>query len=154
MTGQMPKRKKKSMIHVKKIDTPQELKEAFKIREEVFVVEQKVPKEEEYDEFEHICQHFLALNENKAALGTSRWRKTNKGVKLERFAVLASARGKGVGSALVQAVLDDISQSDAADATCYLHAQIDAMPLYAKFGFKKKGEPFDECGIMHYVMEK
>jgi predicted GNAT family N-acyltransferase len=150
----MPPNKQKKMISVKKIDNPADLKEAFKIREEVFVIEQKVPKEEEYDEHEHISHHFLALDEDGKPVGTSRWRKTEKGVKLERFAVMKGARSLGVGSALVKSVLDDISLETNEPTKLYLHAQIDAMPLYAKFGFVKKGEPFDECGIMHYVMEK
>ena len=127
---------------------------AFEIRQEVFVVEQKVSKEEEFDEFEGISHHFVALNEDSAPIGAARWRRTDKGIKLERFAVKESWRGKGVGSSLVQAVLDQIGEEAEKGTYLYMHAQLDAMPLYAKFDFEKKGELFEECNILHYTMWK
>jgi predicted GNAT family N-acyltransferase len=129
------------------------LKAAFYVREEVFVIEQEVDPIEEYDEFEDISVHFLATVDDNPA-GTARWRFTDKGVKLERFAVLKPIRGVGVGYALVKAVVDDISQHpESKGKKLYLHAQLDAMPLYAKFGFQKVGEMFEECNIQHYKME-
>ncbi|EIM74571.1 N-acetyltransferase GCN5 [Nitritalea halalkaliphila LW7] len=80
------------------IQSPEDLKRAFEIREKVFVIEQEVAPEEEYDAFEDSSRHFLALLEGKA-IGTARWRKTENGVKLERFAVLREARNAGAGSA-------------------------------------------------------
>lgn len=140
-------------LKVIKIETDSDFDKAKKIRHEVFVIEQKVPEADEFDEYEPHCQHFLALDGDKA-VGAARWRRTDNGVKLERFAVAASHRGKGVGSALVQAVLEDIDQNDEAKAALkYLHAQLDAIPLYAKFGFREKGEIFDECNILHRTME-
>jgi predicted GNAT family N-acyltransferase len=136
-----------------KITDREELKEAFKIRELVFVFEQQVPASEEYDEFEETSTHFLAKLGGKP-VGTARWRFTEKGVKMERFAVLEEARGKGVGQALVTAVLEDLNSSDEAkNKTKYLHSQLTAMPLYSKFGFEKVGEMFEECSIQHYKME-
>ncbi|MFD2033318.1 GNAT family N-acetyltransferase [Belliella marina] len=141
-------------IKVEKIKTKEQLDLIFKIREEVFVVEQRVDPKEEYDEFEEISTHFYASVDGQAA-GTARWRFTNNGIKLERFAVLESMRGKGVGQALVKAVVDDIAETkDAKGKLLYMHAQLTAIPLYAKFGFEKVGEMFEECNIMHYQMEK
>lgn len=143
------------MIAVRRIEQEADMKKAFKIREEVFVIEQEVAPDEEYDEFEETSQHFLAVDEEGKPCGTARWRFTNKGIKLERFAVLKSYRGKGVGYALVKAVLENIEQSDEASGKVkYLHAQLPAVPLYAKFGFKKKGDMFVECNIQHFEMEK
>ena len=128
---------------------------AFAIREEVFVVEQQVDREEEYDEFETISRHVLARDESGNPVGTARWRFTENGIKLERFAVLKNSRGTGVGSALVAAVLKDIAESpDTSGKKLYMHAQVEAIPLYEKFGFKKVGEMFEECNIKHYTMEK
>lgn len=142
------------MITVTKAVTKEDLVIIFQIREAVFVVEQKVAPEEEYDEFEEESTHFLATLDNMPA-GTARWRRTGKGIKLERFAVLQSARGRGVGQALVRAVLEDISShADQAGTTLYLHAQLPAVPLYEKFGFKTEGDIFMECDIAHYVMKK
>ncbi|GAB3278562.1 GNAT family N-acetyltransferase [Larkinella harenae] len=140
------------MIDVIQVSSPTEMQQVFAIREAVFVKEQKVPAEEEYDEFESISHHFLALYNGKPG-GAARWRKTSNGIKLERFAVLARFRGKGVGQALVQAVLDDIfNQQPEPIESIYLNAQVTAMPLYAKFGFKAVGQQFEECGIPHYKM--
>jgi len=137
-----------------KARTEEEKKKAFTIREEVFVVEQQVPAEEEFDEFESELHHFVALDEEDKPIGSARWRYTKKGIKLERFTVKKSLRGKGLGSEIVQAVLEDISKKAEPRTFLYMHSQLDAVPLYAKFGFQKKGDQFDECGIMHYLMWK
>lgn len=140
-------------LSAKKITDKKSLAEAFKIRETVFVEEQGVDSRDEYDAFEESSAHFLAQLDGKP-VGTARWRFTEKGIKLERFAVLKEARGKGVGQALVNAVLQDISAvPESKGKTKYLHAQLSAMPLYAKFGFKKVGEMFEECNIKHFKME-
>lgn len=140
-------------IEVQKVKTKEQLDIIFRVREEVFVIEQEVDPSEEYDEFEETSTHFLALVDGKPA-GTCRWRFTDKGVKLERFAVLKSMRGKGVGQRLVKATLDDIKATpESKDKKLYMHAQLDAMPLYSKFGFQKVGEMFEECSILHYKME-
>ena len=142
-------------VTVKKIGSEPEMKKAFAIREEVFVKEQNVAKEDEYDEFEESATHFLAESREGVPFGTARWRYTSNGIKLERFAVMEGARGKGVGMALVEAVLEDIEKHPESDGkTIYLHAQLSAIPLYEKFGFKKYGEEFEECGIKHYQMKK
>jgi predicted GNAT family N-acyltransferase len=136
-------------IQVNKVSTPGDLETVFAIRREVFVGEQNCPPELEW-EHEDESTHFLAKVDGVPA-GASRWRKTNKGYKLERFAVLKPFRGSGLGQALVQAVLDDLP----ADATyIYMHAQIQAVTLYQRFGFVKVGEQFEEAGIQHFTMER
>jgi len=134
-------------INVQKVTEQSDLDKVFAIRREVFVGEQKCPPELEW-EFEEESNHFLATIDGEPA-GASRWRKTDKGYKLERFAVQKDFRGKGVGQALVQAVLADLP----ADANyVYLHAQIQAVNLYEKFNFEKTGPEFEEAGIRHYKM--
>ncbi|MFD2202090.1 GNAT family N-acetyltransferase [Shivajiella indica] len=141
------------MISVEKVLSKEQLDTVFKIREEVFVVEQEVDPSEEYDEFEDISTHFLAKVNGHPA-GTARWRFTEKGIKMERFAVLKPMRGIGVGQSLVKTVLEDIAANPQAKGKkLYMHAQLDAMPLYAKFGFKKVGDMFEECNIQHFKME-
>ncbi len=138
---------------VEKVTDKKTLDEVFAIREMVFVVEQEVDRAEEYDEFEDTSTHFLARLEGRP-VGTARWRFTKNGVKMERFAVLKDARGKGVGQALVAAVLEDVNSTpDAEGKVKYLHAQLTAVSLYSKFGFEKVGEMFEECNIQHYKME-
>ena len=140
-------------LQVKKITVEEQLKSAFWIREQVFVLEQKVDPKAEYDEFESSSQHFIACIDDQP-VGAARWRITASGVKLERFAVLKEFRGKGVGQALVVAVLKDIRENKETEGKKkYLHSQLAAVPLYLKFGFEKVGDIFDECNIMHYKMQ-
>ncbi|EPR67435.1 GNAT family N-acetyltransferase [Cyclobacterium qasimii] len=94
-------------LTVSKINDALSLEKAFYIREQVFVKEQNVVAEEEYDEFETIATHFI-VQDAEQGVGTARWRFTNSGIKLERFAVLKTYRSHGVGSMLVKAVLEDV----------------------------------------------
>lgn len=136
-------------VQVNKVTEPADLEKVFAIRREVFVGEQNCPPELEW-EFEDESNHFLAIVDGKPA-GASRWRKTDKGYKLERFAVLKDFRGHGVGQALVQAVLNDLPKDS---EYVYLHAQVQAVTLYERFGFVKTGPEFEEAGIWHYKMIK
>lgn len=140
-------------ITVGRAISTQALELVFAIRRTVFVEEQAVPEAEEYDEFEENSRHFLAEIDGEPC-GTARWRFTEGGVKMERFAVLPAYRGRGVGSALVTAVLADIdAQPEAVGRKRYLHAQLSAVPLYTKFGFQRLGALFYECDIAHFKME-
>ncbi len=142
-------------IHVVKIASQEQQAAAYEIRKEVFVDEQKVPIDEEIDQFEVVSFHFLAITPDDKPCGAARWRVTTEGVKLERFAVLKEFRSQGVGSALVKKVLEDIAEDPGLkEKKHYLHAQIDAVPLYQKFGFRKEGDMFEECDIQHYKMVK
>lgn len=141
------------MIRVKKIETDQELQEAFKIREIVFIDEQECPPDEEFDGLDDESIHFIAYITGEP-VGTSRYRTTDKGVKLERFAVLKEHRGKGVGKRLVQTALGQIAVTFEAGTLLYMHAQLDAMPLYTRYGFEKVGDKFVEAGIEHFLMKK
>ncbi|RZL23016.1 MAG: GNAT family N-acetyltransferase [Pedobacter sp.] len=136
-------------LHVQKALTEKELEKVFAIRKIVFVDEQGCPPEVEWEN-EDVSHHFLALSDHQPC-GACRWRKTDKGYKLERFAVLKDFRGMGVGRALIATVLDDLP-SDA--NYVYLNSQLDAMSLYAKFGFVAEGEQFEEGGIQHFKMVK
>jgi len=134
-------------IRVSRVNSATDLQQVFAIRRQVFVVEQNCPPELEW-EFEDESTHFLATVDDVPA-GAARWRKTDKGYKLERFAVLAEFRGIGVGRELVKAVLADLPD----DVTyVYLHAQIQAVGLYQKLGFEITGPEFEEAGIRHYKM--
>jgi predicted GNAT family N-acyltransferase len=142
------------MIRVKRIENQEELNHAFAIREKVFIEEQECARDEEFDEYDDESIHFIAYYQGAVA-GTSRYRKTGKGIKLERFAVLKEFRGSGIGKRLVSTVLADVLHHHNAKGTLlYLHAQVSAMPLYAKYEFKKVGEMFVEANIEHFEMQK
>ena len=130
------------------ISDEEKAKSAFEIRQRVFVDEQKVDRDEEYDSHEAESTHYLLLKDEQP-IGTARRRFTDKGMKLERFAVLTDQRNNGAGAALLQQVLKDILP---ADHLIYLHAQVPAMRFYLRAGFVPEGELFYEANIPHYKM--
>ena len=138
------------MYSVKKFSTTQKdlASIAFDIRNKVFVEEQKVDREEEYDSHEDESQHFL-LMKHEQPIGTARWRFTDNGIKLERFAILKEHRNYGAGSFLVNEVLKDVLPHK---KNIYLNAQVSAINVYARAGFVKEGEIFSEANIDHYKM--
>lgn len=123
--------------------------QAHRIRQKVFVDEQHVTEDIEFDGLDSVCHHYLLFEEGKA-IGTARWRETANGFKLERFAVLPSYRNRKLGEMLLKAVLNDILPTS---KTIYLHAQEVAAGLYERNGFVKKGDRFEEAGIQHFYME-
>lgn len=143
-----------SEFAVMEVTNEEQKKKLFSLREEVFVVEQEVEREEEFDEFEDTSHHFLAIDLNGNAIGAARWRETNSGIKMERFAVKKSWRSKKVGTGLVEKVLENIEKKKGTGNRLYMHSQLGAVPLYEKFGFRKIGDIFEECNILHYTMEK
>jgi predicted GNAT family N-acyltransferase len=138
------------MVDIKKFTFSDEslMKKAHEIRHEVFVIGQNCPEDMEW-EFEEESTHFLIFYNDKG-VATARHRKTEKGFKLERFAVLNSERGKGFGNIVLKAILNDLSDYK---GEIYMHAQTEVIPFYEKMGFKKSGEEFEEAGIMHFKMK-
>jgi len=132
----------------KKIEHPDLAKQAFKIRNTVFVEEQMVDPTLEYDEFEDIATHYL-LYYNNIPVVTARWRKTDKGIKLERFATLKEYRFKKLGDAILEKILADVKEFE---LPVYLHSQLKAVSFYERKGFVKEGEIFVEADIKHYMM--
>ena len=122
---------------------------AIGIRTDVFVKEIHIDPKLECDEYDATAHHYL-LSENNIPLATARWRETSKGIKLERFAVPAIHRNKGLGTILLKEVLKDVIPSS---KLIYLHSQHTAVNLYLKNGFKIMGDAFEEAGIKHYYME-
>jgi len=121
---------------------------ALEIRTIVFVIGQNVPVELEQDEFDASAHHYLLFLEEKA-VATARWRETEKGIKLERFAVLDGYRSKGLGEAILMAVLNDVLPLK---RLIYLHAQEAAVDFYLRHGFSIVSDRFLEAGIGHYLM--
>jgi len=121
---------------------------AFDIRKKVFVIEQEVDESEEYDEFEPTSIHYLVFV-NESPVGTARWRITENGIKLERFAVLKEYRNAKAGRSVLLKVLEDVIPLG---RKIYLNAQVTAMKFYEREGFAAEGEMFLECNIKHFRM--
>ena len=135
-----------------RITTAPELEIAFAIRQKVFVEGQGVPAELENDAHDHsAARHYLARTEAGQPAGAARWRETESGIKLERFAVLEGFRNQRVGEVLLKAVLADV-RAEFPTARVYLNAQLRAVPFYERNGFQKVGVMFEEAGIQHYRM--
>jgi len=116
------------------------------VRTQVFVVEQNVPEEMEWEEEDNHAQHFLAQHE-QAPIGTARLLSSGQ---IGRMAVLKPYRQQGIGSQLLQACLDAAAHQKL--PRLFLHAQNDAIAFYEKFGFIIAGEEFYEAGIPHHKM--
>ncbi len=145
-----PEKSAESVVRVRDL---RDLDAAFSVREQVFVAEQGVPAALECDAHDRAAatRHYLARAPDGRPAGAARWRPTDRGVKLERFAVLAGFRNQRVGEALLHKVLADV-RAEAPGALVYLHAQLRAVPFYERAGFRKEGDLFEEAGIQHYKM--
>ena len=91
-------------IVVKEIYLDKDIKEAYSIREKVFVEGMNIPVEIELDKYDKVAHQIIAYADEIPA-GTARWRKTKEGMKLERFAVLPKFRLLGIGKALTEYIL-------------------------------------------------
>ncbi|CAM4134533.1 GNAT family N-acetyltransferase [Cytophagaceae bacterium 50C-KIRBA] len=139
------------MVEIIQAKSLEEIHEVFAIRIEVFVVEQACLPSEEFDELDAQAKHYLLLEDGKP-VATGRYRKTEKGIKVERIATLAAARGKGYASQIVRHMIQ-AARIAYPDATYfYLHSQQTVMPLYASLGFIPYGETFIEADIVHQAM--
>ena len=134
-------------IKVRSATTREELDHAREIRKKVFIMEQNVPEDVEIDQYEDTSKHIIALIDDRF-IGTARWRKTENGIKLERFAVLKEKRGLGIGKELVRFILEQINT----EPVIYLHAQDHVISFYKKLGFYSVGDHFYEGGISHQKM--
>ena len=119
-----------------------------RIRDLVFVEEQQVPVEIEHDEDDAVATHVLAFD-GSAAIGTGRITADGK---IGRMAVLASHRGRGVGGAILEALIA-IAEDEGMD-TVWCNAQCHALAFYEGFGFVAEGPVFLEAGIEHRRMTR
>ena len=137
---------------VKEVNTPQELKDAQEVRRQVFIKEQGIKREEEFDGLDQNSDHIIVYG-NNVPVGTARIRYKNDVLaKLERIAVLKSYRGRGIGKRIIAASIELAKMKGALEVT--LDAQQSAAEFYEKLGFRQAGEPFEEAGIPHIAMSK
>src|SRR4051812_45346706 len=134
------------MVTIQLLDWPKAQAEAQRIRLTVFVDEQRVPPELEMDEHDATSLHALAFSDGKA-VGTGRLLLDGH---IGRMAVLKEWRGRGVGQALLRALIDAARRRG--DREVALHSQVHALGFYGAEGFKAEGSVYDEAGIPHQVM--
>ena len=139
------------MLEVR-VGTWRELGDAARaIRDEVFIREQQIPAELEWDEADAHAVHAVAFNRLGQALATGRLLEHVPGVaKIGRMAVSAASRSSGVGRRVLDALLDAARGRGEREAV--LHAQMSAVAFYERAGFVRRGPAFDEAGISHVEM--
>ncbi|MGH8751618.1 MAG: GNAT family N-acetyltransferase [Burkholderiales bacterium] len=117
------------------------------IRETVFIIEQRVPAELEWDGLDADARHVLARSRGGKAVGTARLLVQGQ---IGRMAVLKEWRGRGVGGALLEALLKIAGAAGLREV--FLHAQTHALEFYARRGFRAVGAEFMDAGIPHVKM--
>jgi YbgC/YbaW family acyl-CoA thioester hydrolase len=128
-------------------------RDARRIRTAVFVEEQRIPADLEWDDADATAVHAVAYNRLEQAVGTGRLLQHAPGVaRIGRMAVHRAIRGAGVGEGLLQALLEAAARRG--DREVVLHAQRTAEAFYAGLGFTPQGKPFDEAGIAHIEMTR
>lgn len=119
------------------------------IRTPVFIVEQQVPQQVEWDEMDHLCVHALALDADGTPVGTGRLAPDGK---IGRMAVLPEWRERGVGTAVLEFLLACARERGLKEV--HLHAQSHATEFYVRHGFEAFDEEFPEADIPHRRMRR
>ena len=147
---------------VRVAEDPADREMCFTVRKQVFVVEQGVPQDLEYDAYDAVAVHVLAVRDDGVALGTGRLLYGAEAAEkvggdltrgsLGRLAVAEEARGLGVGVALVRAIEDAARARGLAAVD--LHAQTHALGFYERLGYEAYGPEYLEAGIAHQGMRR
>ena len=136
-------------FQIETIDYATGLAELRAVRETVFVHEQQVPLEEEWDALDPLCRHVIARDTAGLPIGTGRLTPEHR---IGRMAVLVDWRGQGVGEAMLAALMAEARKQGWPAVS--LNAQVSAEVFYARQGFIPEGERFVEAGIEHQSMRR
>ena len=126
--------------------------DGLKIRIKVFVDEQKVPMEEESDQYEKDCYHLILYKEKTAAATGRILPIDSEKVKFGRIAVIKEVRGMGLGKILIDEMEEKTKKLGYKDII--LGSQVSAIPFYEKMGYTAYGDLFLDGGIDHRMMKK
>ncbi|MGZ4160546.1 MAG: GNAT family N-acetyltransferase [Neobacillus sp.] len=141
-------------MNTKRITIDHDLKKAFHIRRLVFVEEQGVPLEDEFDEFDtlnELSEHILVYY-HEQPVGTGRVRWVDGFGKLERICILEPYRKFGLGKVLIEALEEIAVEKEVSRVK--LHGQTQAEGFYQKLGYQTSSSIFMEDGIPHILMIK
>ncbi|MBF4456709.1 GNAT family N-acetyltransferase [Acinetobacter sp. SK-43] len=117
------------------------------IRKQVFIIEQNIPEEEEWDDQDMISDHFVVYDQDQP-IATARLLQNNS---VGRVAVLKAYRGQGIGRMIMLEIIQLAHQQDR--TFLQLSSQVHAISFYEKLGFSIQGDAYDECGIPHIKMQ-
>lgn len=127
----------------------EDLTEPFAVRREVFIEEQQIPEQDEYDEFETSALHLIVYVDEQTAATGRIWH-DGKNFRIGRLAVLKPFRGQKIGDLALRLLLYKAFSTGA--QTVEISAQTYIMPLYRKFGFKEYGGEYLDGGLPHMAM--
>lgn len=147
MKNNTPQNTLENTIKIEKVEDQNLIETAFSIRRQVFVEEQNVSQERESMDDEEAIHYLATVNGLPA--GAARYRKMEKGTKIERIAVLNTFRGQRIGEAILQKILEDLKD----EKKIYLYAQVNATQFYIKNGFRQTDNYFLDAGIEHVEMD-
>jgi predicted GNAT family N-acyltransferase len=136
-------------LQVRDADFAADFASIHRVRETVFIDEQRVPRELEFDDRDPLCRHVLVLD-GEVPVGTGRLDLGNDG-KVGRVAVVAAHRRCGAGT-LIMDRLHAIARAEK-HPRLWCHAQLTAVPFYERLGYVRSGAVFEEAGIDHVRME-
>lgn len=138
-------------MNVVKVEKENQLKDAFSVRVKVFVDEQKVPPEEEIDQFEDVATHFVVYDHGKP-IGAGRLRELDGYGKLERICIAADYREKGIGKLIMDTI--EAEGKNQGYHGFKLNSQTQAIGFYRKLGYEVCSDEFLDAGIPHVTMKK
>ena len=135
----------------KKVSSKEEMEKSYAIRTKVFCEEQKISKEIEFDNLDHLCSHFLIFDDKKV-IATARVRQKEENIlKIERVAVLFEFRRLKVGSTLIKNIIQYFINLNE-NISFILHSQVAVADFYESINFISYGHEFLEDGISHIAM--
>lgn len=134
--------------HAEVANWPDKSGQIENIRRQVFIEEQNVPAELEWDGLDEKCTHFI-VRHGSQAIATARLKPDGQ---IGRMAVLKDHRSRGVGSMLLSAVLTHAREMKF--NSVYLHAQVQVIDFYTRHGFTVVGDEFLDAGIPHRAMSR
>ena len=146
-------KKREPSMSIKFIDVnrPGALEDSFYVRREVFIKEQNVPEEEEFDELD-LKAHHVIVYANAKPVATGRLVQNGKSCLIGRICVLNECRGKQIGKLVVEKLLEKAAEIKAEEV--HVHAQTHAVNFYEKLGFTAYGDTYLESNIERISMVK
>lgn len=139
------------MIDVRRSNHPVHVAGAQRVRRLVFGEEQGIPTDTDLDGLDPIADHVVALDGDDV-VGTCRVLVAGDRAKLGRMAVLPAHRGQGLAARML--VEADAIAAEQGAAVITLQAEVTAESVYARAGYVRTGEPYEQWGMEHVAMEK
>jgi len=136
-------------FRVRRAHWPRDEAALARVRRRVFIEEQQVPEDLEWDGLDGDATHLLAEDANGSPIGTARLLPDGH---IGRMAVMRPWRGRGVGRSLLETLMDTARERGL--EAVFLHAQFEAIPFYERSGFVAEGDVFMDAGIPHRTMHR